>query len=666
MSNRFYVTTPIYYVNAEPHLGHAYTTIAADVLSRFYRISGFETFFLTGTDEHGEKIVRAARASGESPGQYVDRISGLFRDMWPRLSISNDAFIRTTDEKHIKTVQAILSAVKENGDIYFSEYEGPYCFGCERFLTEREIVNGRCPDHQTEPEMIKEANYFFKMGRYQDWLTGHIHDNPDFIRPERYRNEVLSFLKEPLGDLCISRPKSRLTWGIPLPFDDGFVTYVWFDALINYLSAIDYPGGMRYETFWNVANHVVAKDILKPHGIYWPCMLKAAGIPPYRHLNVHGYWNVNEGKMSKSLGNVVRPLDLASVYGLDAFRYFLMRDMVFGLDSEFSEEALVGRINADLANDLGNLVSRSLTMLKNYLKGEPPLCGVTEKPDDEVREAALASIGIYASQMKELAFHKALMTVWEVIGKLNKYIDTMAPWVLAKSDRGRLSTVLYHISEALKIVSALIWPVMPGTAERIQEMLGVRNRGISFTLEDAAGWGARETEIQMTITPALFPRIEKGKHPGEKKKTEVRGKDSEMETRDKTSVPDKPRADVKPDKNIDEKAGPDLISIKDFARADLRIGKVKDAEPVPGSRKLMRLIVDLGPELGGERTIVAGILGAYEKEALLGRQVVVVANLESAKLMGVESRGMVLAASDSNGLHLITADTAAEPGSKIK
>lgn len=666
MSHRFYVTTPIYYVNAEPHLGHAYTTIAADVLSRFYRLSGFETFFLTGTDEHGEKIVRAARASCESPRQYVDRISGLFRDLWPKLSISNDDFIRTTDEKHIKTVQAILSSVKEKGDIYFSEYEGPYCFGCERFLTERELVNGRCPDHQVEPEMIREANYFFKMGRYQDWLIGHIHDNTDFIRPERYRNEVLSFLKEPLDDLCISRPKSRLTWGIPLPFDDRFVTYVWFDALINYLSAIDYPGGERYETFWDVANHVVAKDILKPHGIYWPCMLKAAGVPPYRHLNVHGYWNVNEGKMSKSLGNVVRPLDLVSVYGLDAFRYFLLRDMVFGLDSEFSEDALIGRINADLANDLGNLVSRSLTMIKNYLKGEPPVCGVPEQADNEVRQSALESIGIYSSHMMELAFHKALMAVWEVIGKLNKYIDTMAPWVLAKSDRGRLSTVLYHISEALKIVSALIWPVMPGTAERIQETLGLPNRGISFTLEDAGKWGAKDTKIQMTMTPALFPRIEKGKSPREKKKTEIRGKDFEMETKDKTSVTDKPKVDGKPGENITEKAGPDLLSIKDFARADLRVGKVKDAEPVPGSKKLMRLIVDLGPELDGERTIVAGILGAYEKEALLGRQVVVVANLEPAKLMGVESRGMVLAASDSDGLHLITPDTAAEPGSKVK
>jgi len=322
LNTPFYVTTPIYYVNAEPHLGHAYTTIVADVLNRFSVLSGEDSYFLTGTDEHGDKIVEAAQKAGQTPQAYTDKVSRLFRDLWPELNISNDHFVRTTDPGHKKTVELILNMVNEKGDIYFSDYEGLYCFGCERFYMERELVDGKCPDHQTEPQTIKESNYFFRMGKYQDWLRDHIQAHPQFIRPERYKNEVLSFLKDPLEDLCISRPKSRLSWGITLPFDKEYVTYVWFDALINYISAVNYPDGPLFNKFWPVVQHIIAKDILKPHGIYWPCMLKSAGIEPYQHLNVHGYWNINEGKMSKSLGNVVKPLDLAGIYGLDAFRYF--------------------------------------------------------------------------------------------------------------------------------------------------------------------------------------------------------------------------------------------------------------------------------------------------------------------------------------------------------
>lgn len=627
-NKRFYITTPIYYVNAEPHIGHAYSTIVADVIARFYKLSGFDTFFLTGTDEHGDKIVEAAEKSGETVRTYVDRISNTFKETWPDLSVENDYFVRTTDSKHIETVKNILSKVFEKGDIYFSEYEGKYCVGCERFYTDTELIDDKCPIHKTVLRVIKEENYFFRMSNYQQWLIDFIKENPDFIRPERYRNEVLAFLKEPLEDLCISRPKKRLSWGISLPFDDNYVTYVWFDALINYISAIDYPNGDNFAKFWPVAQHLIAKDILKPHGIFWPCMLKSAGIEPFQHLNVHGYWNVNAGKMSKSLGNIVKPLDLAEKYGTDAFRYFLLRDMVFGLDSDFSEDALVKRINADLANDLGNLVSRSVTMALKYFDGVFPESESWSKEDADLRDAFMRVVDEYENFMQEFAFHKSLIAVWGLIGLANKYIDTMKPWAIAKSDMDRLGIVLKNITEALKIISVLLWPFMPETAEKIQDQLGLGITGSGLPFDNVKEWGRIKQVKPVSKAPQLFPRVKWEEKKEEKKKK--------------------------------EKYEP--ISLEDFQRLDLRTGIIKEAKPVQGSEKLIELTVDIG-EI---RTVVAGLANHYQIDELNGRHVIVLANLKPVKLMGVESQGMVLAAEDKSGVHLLIPDRESKPGSKIR
>ncbi|MDD3311261.1 methionine--tRNA ligase [Pseudodesulfovibrio sp.] len=655
--DRFYITTPIYYVNAKPHLGHAYTTTVADAVTRFHKLMGAETYFLTGTDEHGDKIVKAAEANGQSPQEYVDAISARFRDLLPEMHISNNDFIRTTEPRHVKVVQEILQKVFDAGDIYFGEYGGHYCFGCERFYTEKELVDGKCPDHQTVPEYIAEKNYFFRMSKYQDWLRDHIRKNPDFIRPESYKNEVLSLLESgELEDLCISRPKSRLTWGIELPFDKDYVTYVWFDALINYVSALGYPDGDKFAQFWPHANHLVAKDILKPHAVFWPTMLKAAGIEPYQSLNVHGYWLVKDTKMSKSIGNVIEPLAMKDTYGLDAFRYFLLRDMSFGQDSSFSEEALVGRLNAELANDLGNLFNRTLSMTHKYFEGKIPRPDVEDIVDAEIKKLGQQAMEAFQENFSDFKFSRGLEGLWELVRGLNKYIDATAPWTLFKEkNTGRLKTVIYVLLENMRKIAVHLWPVMPEASEKMLAQLGISFDPAKVNLpKELDVWGLLESGHTVAETSNLFPRVELPEAAPE---------------------PEAPKKAKKPAKAKAEKAKPEeaapaapaeaipAIEFEDFQKLDLRVGTVKEAEKHPEADRLLLVRVDVGE--GEPRQVVAGIADFFQPEDLVGRQVVIVANLKPRKLRKQVSQGMILAVKSGDGLQLLTPTAGVEPGSKV-
>ncbi len=663
--NSLYLTTPIYYVNAKPHLGHAYTTIVADAITRFYRVMGHDAMFITGTDEHGDKIVQAAEKAGQAPQVFVDSVSKEFQELWPRLGITPGRFIRTTDKAHIAIVQAFLQRVYDAGDIYYGEYGGHYCYGCERFYTEKELENELCPQHLTKPEYISEKNYFFRMSKYQDWLKQHIQENPDFIRPERYRNEALAILDSgALEDLCISRPKTRLTWGIELPFDANYVCYVWFDALLSYLSVLGGPSDKGFNARWAGAQHLVAKDILKPHALFWPTMLKAGGVPLFRHLNVHGYWLSRDSKMSKSLGNVVAPLDMATRYGNDAFRYFLLRDMHFGSDANFSEEALVARINADLANDLGNLFSRVLSMTAKYRASLVPAAKEDTPLEIAIKELALESCRNYQTLFENIRFSAAIEALWELVRALNKYVDTAAPWVLAKNnEQERLDTVLYTMLECMRKVAIHIWPVMPERSERMLEQLGFSVSSVDSVLYIDGVLAALPGELEqfgllqagkaIAASSNLFPRIEP---------LEAQDRTVPSSPKAKSGEGKQPNPKEKPMTANDQTALP-LIEFADFQKIDLRIGTVTECERHPNADKLLRVMVDIGE--AAPRQILAGIAAYFDPAALVGKQVTIVANLAPRMMRGLESQGMILAVHSEGALALVTASSGVVPGSKV-
>ena len=646
MDKLFYVTTPIYYVNAEPHIGHAYSTILADFQARFHRMLGEDVYFLTGTDEHGDKIAEAAKNHNSTPQEYTDRISGKFKDAWKEIGISNNDFIRTTEERHKKVVAAILQKVYDAGDIYFGSYGGNYCTGCERFLTETELVDGKCPDHNKPPVFIEEKNYFFRMSKYQGWLLDYINANPDFIRPERYRNEVLSLLKsDALEDLCISRPTTRLTWGIHLPFDNNYVAYVWVDALVNYISALGYPDGEKFARYWPSVQHITAKDILKQHGIFWPTMLKAAGIEPYKHLNVHGYWNMEGLKMSKSLGNVVTPKSLMDKFGNDQVRYFLMREMNFGSDARFSEETIISRINYDLGNDLGNLVNRTLNMARKFFDGKVPAFEPSHNAGrDELSEKLANAIGDYVTFTSSFQTSIGLEKLWEFVRFLNKYIDDRKPWALAKDGATHeLASVMRNLLESIYGIAYLLSPLLVEKSPLIIKALG--GGKTPANVEELASLNFLSDGNELGDPGILFPRMEMEKAPEPEAP-----KQKEKETPKKEPVP-------KEEDTV-------LLDIKDFTRVDIRVAQVLSAERVEGSDKLLELKVDSGLD---QRTIIAGIAQAYSPEDITGKKFLLVANLKPATIFKRQSQGMLLAAKQnpSDKPRVVFVDDAIPTGSRL-
>jgi len=634
----YYITTPIYYPSDKLHIGHSYTTVAADAAARFKRQQGYDVMFLTGTDEHGQKIQRKAEEKGITPKQFVDEVVADIKDLWKLLDISNDIFIRTTDQQHEEVVQKIFKKLYDQGDIYKSEYEGWYCTPCESFWTERQLVDGKCPDCGREVELTKEESYFFKLSKYQDRLIQYIEDNPDFIQPQSRQNEMLNnFLRPGLDDLCVSR--TSFNWGVPVTFDEKHVVYVWIDALSNYISALGYlsEDDSNFKKYWPADVHLVGKEIVRFHTIIWPIMLMALDLPLPKQVFGHGWLILEGGKMSKSKGNVVDPVILAEKYGVDPIRYFLLREVPFGSDGVYSEEALVNRLNADLANDLGNLLSRTVAMVEKYFDGVLPVPEDTLEPvDQDLRKLAGALPKKAEELMDKLLFSNALAEIFKVVGRANKYIDETMPWALARdeSKKGRLGTVLYNLTETLRYAAVLLIPFMPNTPAKMFAQLGIEDEKYT-TLESLESFGALPGGIKLKRGEIIFPRVELEKE----------------EVALKTEVPSKevvPKAE---------------ITIEDFAKIDFRVAKVLACEKVEKADKLLKLQLQVGDEI---REVVSGIAKTYKPEDLVGKYVVVVANLKPVKLRGIESKGMILAASNGELLSIVSPIAEMPSGSEVR
>lgn len=632
---KFYITTPIYYPSDKLHIGHSYCSVACDAMARYKRLRGYDVMFLTGTDEHGQKIERKAKEKGITPQAYVDEIVSGIKDLWKLMDITNDDFIRTTEERHKKIVQEIFKKLYDQGDIYKGEYEGWYCTPCESFWTETQLADGKCPDCNRDVELVKEESYFFKMSKYADRLIKHIEEHPEFIQPVSRANEMINnFLKPGLEDLCVSRTSFK--WGIPVDFDDKHVIYVWLDALSNYITALGCMSGNdeRFKKYWPADIHVVGKEIIRFHTITWPIMLMALGLELPKQVFGHGWLVIDGGKMSKSKGNVVDPVVLIEKYGLDAVRYYLLREVPFGSDGNYSEELLVKRMNSDLANDLGNLVSRTTAMIEKYFGGVLPADGVKGEFDDELKEAVLGTSEKVEEHMDKMYANLALTEIWKTVSRVNKYIDETAPWTLGKdpANKPRLGTVMYNLAESVRIISVLIRPFLTRTPAKIWEQIGI-GEGNLTEWDSSNKWGLLKEGTKVKKAEAIFPRIEF-------------------------------KQDV-PEPKVEEPAKKEesFITIEDFAKLDLRVAKVLKAEKVEGADKLLKLTVDAGD---GERTVVSGIAKHYSAEDMIGKSVILVANLKPVKLRGIESHGMILAASNEEKLVLACTDKDIKYGAKVK